>query len=76
MKPLLICDCDEVLLHMIVPFGQWLEETQPVSFKLIGNDFSKAIRDKQSGEPVEPRPRRREKSPACVGSMPAFWHEA
>lgn len=53
-KPLIISDCDEVLLHMIVPFGQWLEETQPVSFKLIGNDFSKAIRDKQSGEPVEP----------------------
>lgn len=53
-RPLIISDCDEVLLHMIVPFGAWLEETQPVSFKLIGNDFSKAIRDKQSGEPVEP----------------------
>ena len=53
-KPLIISDCDEVLLHMIVPFGEWLEETQPVSFKLIGNDFSKAIRDKVSGEPVPP----------------------
>lgn len=53
-RPLIISDCDEVLLHMIVPFGEWLEETQPVSFKLIGNDFSKAIRDKRSGEPVEP----------------------
>lgn len=53
-KPLIISDCDEVLLHMIVPFGQWLDETQPVSFKLIGNDFSTAIRDKVSGEPVEP----------------------
>lgn len=53
-RPLIISDCDEVLLHMIVPFGEWLEEAQPVSFKLIGNDFSKAIRDKQSGEPVEP----------------------
>lgn len=53
-KPLIISDCDEVLLHMIVPFGQWLEETQPVSFKLIGNDFSKAIRDKVTGEAVEP----------------------
>ncbi|HQA16844.1 MAG TPA: HAD family hydrolase [Novosphingobium sp.] len=51
-KPLIISDCDEVLLHMIVPFGQWLDETQPVSFKLIGNDFSHAIRDKQSGDPV------------------------
>ena len=49
-RPLIISDCDEVLLHMIVPFGEWLEETQPVSFKLVGNDFSKAIRDKQTGE--------------------------
>ena len=53
-KPLIISDCDEVLLHMIVPFGQWLDETQNVSFKLIGNDFSSAIRDKVSGEPVPP----------------------
>ena len=53
-RPLIISDCDEVLLHMIVPFGQGLEETQTVSFKLIGNDFSNAIRDKATGEPVEP----------------------
>lgn len=53
-RPLIISDCDEVLLHMIVPFGQWLGETQPVSFKLIGNDFGKAIRDKATGEPVPP----------------------
>jgi len=52
-KPLIISDCDEVLLHMIVPFSEWLNETQPVSFRLIGNDFSTAIRDKQSGKPVE-----------------------
>ena len=53
-RPLIISDCDEVLLHMIVPFGQWLDETQPVSFKLIGNDFGRAIRDKATGEPVPP----------------------
>lgn len=53
-RPLIISDCDEVLLHMIVPFGEWLNETQTVAFKLIGNDFSTAIRDKDSGEPVEP----------------------
>jgi len=23
-RPLIISDCDEVLLHMIVPFGVWL----------------------------------------------------
>ena len=53
-RPLIISDCDEVLLHMIVPFGEWLDETQPVSFKLIGNDFGKAIRDKVTGQPVPP----------------------
>lgn len=53
-KPLIISDCDEVLLHMIVPFGEWLNETQDVSFKLIGNDFSKAIRRKDTDQPVEP----------------------
>ena len=53
-KPLIISDCDEVLLHMVVPFGEWLNETQGVSFKLVGNDFSKAIRNRDTGEPVEP----------------------
>lgn len=53
-KPLIISDCDEVLLHMIVPFGEWLNETQDVSFKLVGNDFGKAIRRKENDEAVEP----------------------
>ena len=53
-RPLIISDCDEVLLHMIVPFGEWLEETQPVSFKLVGNDFSTAMRRKDNGKAVEP----------------------
>ena len=53
-RPLIVSDCDEVLLHMVVPFGQWLDETQDVSFQLVGNDFSSAIRGKESGQPVEP----------------------
>lgn len=53
-KPLIISDCDEVLLHMVVPFGEWLNETQGVSFKLVGNDFAMAIRNRDTGEPVEP----------------------
>ena len=53
-KPLIISDCDEVLLHMIVPFGQWLDETQGVTFRMIGNDFANAVRYKDSGELVEP----------------------
>jgi len=52
-KPLIISDCDEVLLHMVVPFAEWLDETQGVSFQMVGNDFSKAVRWKDSGELVE-----------------------
>ena len=52
-KPLIISDCDEVLLHMVVPFAQWLDETQGVSFSMVGNDFSRAVRWKDSGELVE-----------------------
>jgi FMN phosphatase YigB (HAD superfamily) len=52
-KPLIISDCDEVLLHMVVPFAQWLDESQGVSFSMVGNDFSRAVRWKDSGELVE-----------------------
>jgi hypothetical protein len=52
-KPLIISDCDEVLLHMVVPFAQWLDETQGVTFSMVGNDFSKAVRWKDSGELLE-----------------------
>ena len=31
-RPLLISDCDEVLLYMVVPFAQWLDEAHDVHF--------------------------------------------
>ena len=52
-KPLIISDCDEVLLHMVVPFAAWLDESQGVTFSMVGNDFSKAVRRKDTGELVE-----------------------
>lgn len=51
-RPLLICDCDEVLLHMIGHFSHWLEETQDYIFDLTETDYSKALRSK-NGDPVE-----------------------
>lgn len=33
-RPLLITDCDEVLLHMVVPFGEWLDEAHDIHFDL------------------------------------------
>ncbi len=51
-RPLVISDCDEVLLHMVVPFAEWLNETQGMSFSMVGNDFSQAVRRKDNGELV------------------------
>ena len=53
-RPLIISDCDEVLLYMVAPFKQWLEEGQGVAFNMVGNDFGEAMRWQASGEVVEP----------------------
>lgn len=52
-RPLIISDCDEVLLHMVAPFKQWLEESQGVAFNLVGNNFGSAMRWQESDELVE-----------------------
>ena len=51
-RPLVITDCDEVLLHLVAPFRDWLGETQGIEFRMIGNDFAKAVRYAASGELV------------------------
>ncbi len=53
-RPLVISDCDEVLLYMIAHFKDWLEEGQGVNFNLVGNDFGESMRWQESGELVEP----------------------
>lgn len=53
-RPLVISDCDEVLLYMVAPFRDWLAETQGVRFEMVGNDFAGAMRFADSGEPVPP----------------------
>lgn len=52
-KPLVISDCDEVLLHMVAHFRDWLEESQGVEFRMEGNNFAEAMRWQESGEPLE-----------------------
>ncbi|MEL6237168.1 MAG: HAD family hydrolase [Pseudomonadota bacterium] len=49
-RPLIISDCDEVLLHMIAPFKQWLEASQGVDFNLQGHNFAEALRWQTNGE--------------------------
>ncbi|MEY3702777.1 MAG: hypothetical protein RLZZ561_397 [Pseudomonadota bacterium] len=48
-RPLLVTDCDEVLLHMVVPFAQWVDEAHHVHFDLDSGDFVNALRHKVSG---------------------------
>ena len=52
-RPLLITDCDEVLLHMVVPFREWLDEQHDIHFDMHDRGFSEALRHKDSGQPVE-----------------------
>lgn len=51
-RPLIISDCDEVLLHMIVPFRAWLDAAHGIHFTL-GDPYEEAFRHKDAGTPVE-----------------------
>ena len=47
-KPLLITDCDEVLLHMVRHFGTWLGDVHDIEFTPNGGDFATSM--KRRGE--------------------------
>lgn len=49
-RPLVVTDCDEVLLHMVVPFRDWLDRDHDIEFQLEGHDFVNAIRRRGSSE--------------------------
>lgn len=51
-RPLLISDCDEVLLHMMRHFGEWLSSEYDIDFVPHPEDFSQAMRYRHSGAPV------------------------
>src|SRR3546814_11762366 len=52
MKPLLICDCDEVLLHMVCHFGTWLRETHDICFTPDGGDFARSMTRQDGTRPT------------------------
>ena len=52
-RPLIVSDCDEVLLHMVAPFRDWLDEAHQVTFSMAGNDFATALTRQDTGELVE-----------------------
>ncbi|MBO9581922.1 MAG: HAD family hydrolase [Sphingobium sp.] len=51
-RPLIVSDCDEVLLHMVVPFREWLDEHHGIHFD-FSSSFEEALRHKDSGDVVE-----------------------
>ncbi|HSQ96326.1 MAG TPA: HAD family hydrolase [Croceibacterium sp.] len=52
-RPLVVTDCDEVLLHMVRHFRDWLGEEHGIEFLLEGNPFAQSVRRIGSDEPVE-----------------------
>ena len=53
-RPLIVTDCDEVLLHMVVPFAEWLDEAHGVHFDLDRGGFAEALRHKHDGTVLAP----------------------
>jgi hypothetical protein len=50
-RPLLVTDCDEVLLHMVSHFADWVAEAHGLSFNLTAPGFRDALRE-PGGQPV------------------------
>lgn len=53
-RPLVVSDCDEVLLHMVGHFRDWLGEEQGIDFDFNGGDFAQSMRRQDNGTVVEP----------------------
>lgn len=53
-RPLLITDCDEVLLHMVSHFDAWLGEAHGIRFAFETGSFGDAMTDQATGEAVAP----------------------
>ena len=51
-RPLLITDCDEVLLHMVSHFDAWLGEAHGIRFAFETGNFGEAMTHQASGERV------------------------
>jgi len=50
-RPLLICDCDEVLLHMVRHFGTWLRDSHDIAFAPDGRDFANSMTRADGSQP-------------------------
>tara|TARA_A100001391_G_scaffold101953_1_gene67760 strand:- start:15203 stop:15832 length:630 start_codon:yes stop_codon:yes gene_type:complete len=51
-RPLIVTDCDEVLLHMVRHFRDWLDAEHQVELELETHEFSKAMRRRGESGPL------------------------
>lgn len=51
-RPLVITDCDEVLLHMVRHFREWLATEHAIDFVLEGHSFRNSMRRQGSSAPL------------------------
>ena len=51
-RPLVVTDCDEVLLHMVRHWSAWLDTEHDIDFALEGNPFVQAMKRRGSEEPM------------------------
>ncbi len=51
-RPLIVTDCDEVLLHMVGPFASWLDADHDIAFQMENADFVGALTRKACGTPL------------------------
>ncbi len=70
MKPLLISDCDEVLLHMVKHFGTWLDEAHDIDFAIGHGDFANSMTRRDGG----PAPTREDMWALLDGFFPGEMH--
>ena len=69
-RPLVVTDCDEVLLHMVRHFRDWLGEAHGIDFLLDGNPFAHrcgaAAAASRSADAEKWRYLRRSSTPRCT----------
>lgn len=51
-RPLVVSDCDEVLLHMVRHFRAWLDRAHAIEFALEGNPFVQSMTRRGSPQEV------------------------
>ena len=54
-RPLLISDCDDVLLHFLPHFAEWLDEAHAIRFDFDAPGFAAALRHRDGGLVAEDR---------------------